>query len=64
MAKAGFREALATWFTAHGKDYPWRRTQDPYAILVSEVMLQQTQIATVLGRNFYVNFLATFPTNI
>ena len=62
MAKAGFREALATWFTAHGKDYPWRRTQDPYAILVSEVMLQQTQIATVLGRNFYVNFLATFPT--
>ena len=56
-----FRGALATWFGEHGKDYPWRRTRDPYAILVSEVMLQQTQIATVLGRGFYARFLERFP---
>ncbi|MEM1085449.1 MAG: A/G-specific adenine glycosylase [Verrucomicrobiota bacterium] len=57
----GFREALRTWFVQQGKDYPWRRTQDPYAILVSEVMLQQTQIATVLGRGFYTRFMEAFP---
>ncbi len=57
----GFREALAAWFGEHGKDYPWRRTADPYAILVSEVMLQQTRIATVLGRGFYTRFLESFP---
>lgn len=56
-----FRRALVDWFDAEGRDYPWRRTRDPYAILVSEVMLQQTQIATVLGRGFYTRFLATFP---
>jgi A/G-specific adenine glycosylase len=58
---AAFREALVQWFSANGRDYPWRRTQEPYAILVSEVMLQQTQIATVLGRGFYTRFLETFP---
>lgn len=56
-----FRDALAAWFLANAKDYPWRRTSDPYAVLVSEVMLQQTQIATVLGRGFYTRFLETFP---
>jgi A/G-specific adenine glycosylase len=56
-----FRQALCAWFERGGKDYPWRRTNDPYAILVSEVMLQQTQIATVLGRGFYVRFLERFP---
>lgn len=56
-----FRDALAAWFSKSGKDYPWRRTRDPYAVLVSEVMLQQTQIATVLGRGFYTRFLAAFP---
>ncbi|MCH7228333.1 A/G-specific adenine glycosylase [Haloferula sp. A504] len=56
-----FRRALAAWFRNHGRDYPWRRTRDPYAILVSEVMLQQTQIATVLGRGFYTRFLERFP---
>jgi len=60
-AKAAFRDALAAWFLKEGRDYPWRRTQEPYAILVSEVMLQQTQIATVLGRGFYTRFLETFP---
>lgn len=49
------------WFSQVGKDYPWRRTCEPYAILISEVMLQQTQIATVLGRGFYTRFLETFP---
>ena len=52
---------MALWFSQTGKDYPWRRTREPYAILISEVMLQQTQIATVLGRGFYTRFLETFP---
>lgn len=56
-----FRDALADWFSRNGKDYPWRRTRDPYAILVSEVMLQQTQIATVLNRGFYARFMEAFP---
>lgn len=59
--RAGFRNALARWFGRHGKDYPWRRTLDPHAILVSEVMLHQTQIATVLGKGYYTRFLASFP---
>ncbi len=53
-------QALVDWFTAHGRDYPWRRTVDPWAILVSEIMLQQTTIPTVLGR--YETWLAQFPT--
>jgi A/G-specific adenine glycosylase len=52
---------LVTWFRKHGRDYPWRRTHDPYAILVSEIMLQQTQIATVLGRGYYARWLERFP---
>lgn len=60
-APESFRAALREWFGRHGKDYPWRRTSDPYAVLVSEVMLQQTQIATVLGRGFYTRFLERFP---
>jgi A/G-specific adenine glycosylase len=59
--REAFRDALAAWFSVNGKDYPWRRTKDPYAVLVSEVMLQQTQIATVLGRGFYTRFLEAFP---
>ena len=43
-------QALVDWFTTYGRDYPWRRTTDPWAILVSEIMLQQTTIPTVLGR--------------
>lgn len=53
-------QALVDWFTAHGRDYPWRRTVDPWAILVSEIMLQQTTIPTVLGR--YEAWMAQFPT--
>ncbi len=56
-----FRTALTAWFSLHGRDYPWRRTHDPYAILVSEVMLQQTQIATVLGKGYFTRFLDAFP---
>jgi A/G-specific adenine glycosylase len=43
-------QALLAWFDAHGADLPWRRTRDPYAILVSEVMLQQTQVSRVVPR--------------
>ena len=59
--KSAFQEALVTWFELEKEDYPWRRTKDPWEILVSEVMLQQTQVATVLGKGFYVNFLKRFP---
>lgn len=56
-----FQAALVAWFRREGRDYPWRRTHDPYAVLVSEVMLQQTQIATVLGRGYYVRWMEQFP---
>ena len=54
------REALLAWYREHGRDLPWRRTRDPYAILVSEVMLQQTQAARVVPH--YERFLARFPS--
>jgi A/G-specific adenine glycosylase len=53
-------EELLAWFREHGRDLPWRRTRDPYAILVSEVMLQQTQVARVVPR--YLAFLERWPT--
>ncbi|MGJ8643159.1 MAG: A/G-specific adenine glycosylase [Luteolibacter sp.] len=56
-----FRRVLAVWFGKVGKDFPWRRTHEPYAILVSEMMLQQTQVATVLGKGYYTRFLEKFP---
>jgi A/G-specific adenine glycosylase len=52
--------ALADWFRASGRDLPWRRTRDPYAILVSEVMLQQTQVERVVPR--YLRWLERWPT--
>jgi A/G-specific adenine glycosylase len=52
--------ALLAWFDENGRDLPWRRTRDPYAILVSELMLQQTQVARVLPR--YVAWLERWPT--
>ncbi|MBR5888159.1 MAG: A/G-specific adenine glycosylase [Akkermansia sp.] len=55
-----FAQALVDWFSEQGRDYPWRRTTDPWAILVSEVMLQQTTIPTVLAR--YESWLSQFPT--
>jgi A/G-specific adenine glycosylase len=51
---------LLAWYAEHGRDLPWRRTRDPYAILVSEVMLQQTQVERVLPR--YDSWLARWPT--
>lgn len=52
---------LVSWFRQTGRDYPWRQTRDPYAILVSEVMLQQTQISTVLDRGYYARWMTRFP---
>jgi A/G-specific adenine glycosylase len=52
--------ALLAWFEEHGRDLPWRRTRDPYAILVSEVMLQQTQVERVMPR--YLAWLERWPT--
>lgn len=57
----GFQQALVEWFAREGKDYPWRRTTDPYAILVSEVMLQQTTLAMVLERGHYTRWMKAFP---
>jgi A/G-specific adenine glycosylase len=54
------RESLLAWFEANGRDLPWRRTHDPYAILVSEVMLQQTQVDRVVPR--YLAWLERWPT--
>jgi A/G-specific adenine glycosylase len=53
-------EALLTWFDQHRRDLPWRRTSDPYRIWLSEIMLQQTRVETVLP--FYNRFLERFPT--
>lgn len=58
---ADLASALVQWFHANARDYPWRRTHDPYAVLVSEIMLQQTQIATVLERGFYARWMERFP---
>jgi A/G-specific adenine glycosylase len=54
------RDLLLAWFDECGRDLPWRRTRDPYAILVSEVMLQQTQAARVVPR--YLDWLERWPS--
>lgn len=54
------RRSLLAWFAAHARDLPWRQTGDPYAIWISEVMLQQTQVETVTP--YYNRFLEKFPT--
>jgi A/G-specific adenine glycosylase len=54
------RRNLLRWYDRHKRDLPWRRTDDPYAIWISETMLQQTQVATVLP--YYEKFLRAFPT--
>ncbi len=53
-------QLLLAWYANHGRDLPWRRTRDPYAILVSEVMLQQTQVERVVRR--YLEWLERWPT--
>lgn len=55
-----FQDGLLAWFRANGRDLPWRRTRDPYKILVSEVMLQQTQVERV--RDYYGRFLKRYPS--
>lgn len=55
-----FQVRLLRWFRKHGRDLPWRKTRDPYKILVSEVMLQQTQVDRVRG--YYARFLREYPT--
>jgi A/G-specific adenine glycosylase len=55
-----FRERLLTWYGRHGRDLPWRRTDDPYHILVSEIMLQQTQVDRVLPK--YAEWLQKYPS--
>ena len=57
---ADLERALLDWYAVEGRDLPWRRTRDPYAILVSEVMLQQTQVERVVPR--YLRWLERWPT--
>jgi A/G-specific adenine glycosylase len=57
---ATFRRRVLSWYRRSGRDLPWRHTRDPYRVLVSEVMLQQTQVARVLPA--YRRFLRRFPT--
>jgi A/G-specific adenine glycosylase len=55
-----FRQRLLTWYRRHGRDLPWRKTSDPYHILVSEIMLQQTQVDRVLPK--YAEWLDRYPS--
>lgn len=59
-ARRRFRRALLTWYGIHGRDLPWRKTSDPYHILVSEIMLQQTQVDRVLPK--YAEWLEKYPS--
>lgn len=58
--KPGFAHDLINWYEKNGRDLPWRNTSEPYHIWLSEVMLQQTQVVTVI--DYYHNFLKRFPT--
>ena len=55
-----FRQRLLSWYGRHGRDLPWRKTDDPYHILVSEIMLQQTQVDRVLPK--YAEWLDKYPS--
>ena len=55
-----FRRRLLDWYRRHGRDLPWRQTRDPYRVLVSEIMLQQTQVDRVLPK--YHEWLDRYPT--
>ncbi|WP_461218551.1 A/G-specific adenine glycosylase [Lapidilactobacillus salsurivasis] len=57
---AAFRQTLLRWYDTEGRDLPWRQDQEPYHILLSEIMLQQTQVQTVIP--YYQRFLAALPT--
>ena len=63
MTEEGYKEAaqnVTAWYRSHGRDLPWRRTKDPYAIWVSEIMLQQTQVETV--KPYYERFIPSAIT--
>ena len=60
MTIPSFQKKILAWHKKNRRDMPWRRTRDPYKILVSEIMLQQTQISRVLPK--YEEFLQAFPT--
>ncbi len=55
-----FQRRLLAWYRRHGRHLPWRKTRDPYSILVSEIMLQQTQVERVIPK--YREFLRRYPT--
>ncbi len=55
-----FQRRLLAWYRRHGRDLPWRRTREPYRVLVSEIMLQQTQVDRVVPK--YHEFLRRYPT--
>jgi A/G-specific adenine glycosylase len=57
---AQFQSRILTWYHQYGRDLPWRRSRDPYAIIVSEILLHQTQVQSVLS--VYARFLDRFPT--
>jgi A/G-specific adenine glycosylase len=59
-ARRRFRQRLLAWYRRNGRDLPWRKTDDPYHILVSEIMLQQTQVDRVLPK--YAEWLEKFPS--
>ena len=59
MGMSDFRKKVKTFYRVRGRDLPWRRMRDPYRILVSEIMLQQTQVERV--KTFYENFVKRFP---
>lgn len=61
MAAFSFADALLDWFDVHGRhDLPWQVADDPYTVWVSEIMLQQTQVKTVL--QYFERFMQRFPT--
>ena len=60
MSHTPLQHAVLAWYDRHGRDLPWRRTSDPYAILVSEVMAQQTQVGRVVA--YYERWLERWPT--
>jgi A/G-specific adenine glycosylase len=58
--RQAFRRRLLAWYSAHGRDLPWRRAANPYQVLVSEIMLQQTQVDRVVPK--YAEWLAKYPS--
>lgn len=60
MTQPGITRRILLWYAHHGRSLPWRQTRDPYAVWISEVMLQQTQVDTVIP--YYERFLSRFPT--